>query len=125
MSYAFLEADLIDLSDGERTLVNETLLAKSLNANVLQAGMAYYTVYSSQPQSHRDFMKGLAQEAKQLNLGIWQIDSTATFVLNDFSDVNHDQLILPKLFRRCVNYLRDKEKGFDGNLKDWLLANPE
>ncbi len=124
VSYAFLEADLIDLSDGERTLVNETLLAKSLNTKVLQAGMAYYTVYSSQPQNHRNFMKGLALEAKTQNLGIWQNDMTASFTLNGFLSVTDDQLILPKLFRRCVNYLRDKEKGFDGNLKDWLLANP-
>lgn len=31
------------------------------------------------------------------------------------------QLILPKLFRRCTDYLKDVGKGFQGNLADWLI----
>lgn len=124
VSYVFLESDLINFNDGERVTIDDALLVKSMNAKVLQAGMAYYTVYSSQPASHQIFMRSLAQQAKDGNLGIWQVDKTSEFTLNSFEDVTRNQLILPKLFRRCIGYLRDRDKGFSGTLQDWLLANP-
>jgi Staphylococcal nuclease homologue len=125
VSYVFLEADLEAFTDGQRMGLDDALLAKSMNANVLQAGMAYYTVYSSQPESHQVFMRDLAQQSKDANLGIWRVDKTSEFTLNNFEDVTNHQLILPKLFRRCINYLRDKDKGFAGTLQDWLLTNPD
>lgn len=124
VSYVFLESDLGGFMDGERVTIDNTLLEKSLNTKVLQAGMAYYTVYSSQPESHRNFMKALAQQAKAANLGIWPQDMTSSFTLTSFADVTNHQLILPKLYRRCISYLRDQDKGFTGTLQDWLLANP-
>jgi hypothetical protein len=69
-------------------------------------------------------MRAVAQGAKDANLGIWAEDKTSEFTLNSFEDVTNNQLILPKLFRRCVVYLRDREKGFSGTLRDWLLADP-
>lgn len=30
-------------------------------------------------------------------------------------------MILPKLFRRCTDYLKAVEAGFLGNLEDWML----
>jgi endonuclease YncB( thermonuclease family) len=125
VSYVFLESDLAVFNDGERVGVDDALLAKSMNAKVLQAGMAYYTVYSSQPASHQVFMRSLAEEAKAANLGVWQVDKTSHFSLLTFNDITNNQLILPKLFRRCIGYLRDREKGFSGDLKDWLLADAD
>jgi Staphylococcal nuclease homologue len=125
VSYAFLESDLATYNDGERITLDDTLLAKSMNTKVLQAGMVYYTVYSSQPQSQQAFMRGIAQQAKDANLGIWAVDKTSEFMLNTVEDVTHNQLILPKLFRRCIVYLRERDKGFAGTLHDWLLANPD
>jgi endonuclease YncB( thermonuclease family) len=125
VSYVFLESDLAIFNDGERVGVDDALLAKSMNAKVLQAGMAYYTVYSSQPASHQVFMRSLAEEAKAANLGVWQVDKTSHFSLLTFNDITNNQLILPKLFRRCIGYLRDREKGFSGDLKDWLLADAD
>ena len=124
VSYVFLENDLSNFTDGERTSIDDTLLAKSINSKVLQAGMAYYTVYSSQPENHRVFMHALAQQAKAANLGIWALDRTSEFALSSFEDVTTAQLILPKLFRRCIGYLRERDKGFTGTLQDWLLVNP-
>jgi hypothetical protein len=124
VSYVFLEPDLAAFNDGERVKVDESLLAKSMNAKVLQGGMAYYTVYSSQPSRHQLFMRSLAEQAEAANLGVWAVDKTSEFSLLTFNDITTNQLILPKLFRRCIGYLRDRAKGFSGNLKDWLLANP-
>jgi endonuclease YncB( thermonuclease family) len=124
VSYVFLESDLATFQDGERVTIDDALLAKSMNVKVLQAGMAYYTVYSSQPTSHQIFMRSLAEQAKAANLGVWQVDKTSEFTLSSFEDVTRNQLILPKLFRRCIGYLRERDKGFSGTLHDWLLADP-
>jgi hypothetical protein len=125
VSYVFLEPALAKFGDGERIAVDETLLAQSMNARILEAGMAYYTAYSSQPASHRAFMRSLAVQAKTASLGLGSVDKTSEFSLLTFHDITTNQLILPKLFRRCIGYLRDRDKGFSGTLKDWLLANPE
>jgi endonuclease YncB( thermonuclease family) len=124
ISYVFLESDLVSYNDGERIILDDALLAKSLNTKVLQAGWAYYTVYSSQGESQRAFMQTIAQGAKDAGLGVWAVDKTSEFTLNSFEDVTTTQLILPKLFRRCVVYLRDREKGYTGSLRDWLLSDP-
>jgi endonuclease YncB( thermonuclease family) len=124
ISYVFLESDLASYNDGERIILDDTLLAKSMNAKVLQAGWAYYTVYSSQSESQRTYMRTIAQQAKDAGLGVWAVDNTTEFTLNSIDDVTQNQLILPKLFRRCVVYLRDREKGFSGSLQEWLLADP-
>lgn len=125
VSYAFLESDLATYTDGERIILDDSLLGKSLNTKVLQTGMAYYTVYSSQPEPQQLFMQGIAQQAKDSGLGIWAVDKTSEFTLGSFEDVTRNQLILPKLFRRCIVYLREKDKGFSGTFHDWLLANPD
>jgi endonuclease YncB( thermonuclease family) len=125
VSYVFLESDLASYPDGERIPLDTTLLAKSLNINILQAGFAYYTVYSSQGQTQRIFMQTVAKQAKDANLGIWAKDKTSEFTLSDFEDITHHQLVLPKLFRRGIAYLREKEKGYSGSLQDWLVANPD
>jgi hypothetical protein len=45
-------------------------------------------------------------------------------VLADQASIGPEgQLILPKLFRRCTDYLKAVDKGFVGNLADWLLAS--
>ncbi len=124
VSYVFLETDLEPYRDGERIVLDNALLAKSMNVKVLQAGMAYYTVYSSQSESRRIYMQTIAEQARDAGLGIWAVDKTSEFMLNSFEDVTNNQLILPKLFRRCVVYLRERDKGFSGTLQDWLLADP-
>lgn len=125
VSYVFLESDLSSYQDGERVRLDDMLLAKSLNVKVLQAGMAYYTVYSSQSESQRAFMQSIAEQAKDASLGVWAVDKTSEFTLNGLEDVEENQLILPKLYRRCVSYLRERDKGFSGTLRDWLLADPK
>jgi hypothetical protein len=123
VSYVFLESDLATLQDGERVTIDDALLATSMNVKVLQAGMAYYTVYSSQGEHERAFIRTIAEQAKDAGLGVWAIDTTSEFTLSSFEDVTTHQLILPKLYRRCIGYLRERDKGFSGTLRDWLLAD--
>jgi hypothetical protein len=66
----------------------------------------------------------VAAEARITKLGVWNRDATADFSLADQGSIGPDgQLILPKLFRRCTDYLKAVDKGFIGNLGDWLLAS--
>lgn len=48
---------------------------------------------------------------------------TPEFDLGSLEDLTERQLILPKLYRRSVDYLADVRKGFRGTLEGWLEAN--
>jgi endonuclease YncB( thermonuclease family) len=125
ISYIVSAEEAKTLENGEWVKVTKVFLQKTLNYQMMQEGMAYYTVYTSMPLSHREFMQKAAKEAQQENRGLWKIDRTREFVLNTQEDLSppDGQLILPKLFRRCTDYLKAVSGGFRGNLKDWLLSN--
>jgi len=56
---------------------------------------------------------------------VWARDSTAQFDLVDQSSISPPDgaVILPKLFRRATDYLKDvATKGFSGNLADWIRS---
>ncbi len=125
ISYVFLEPDLENtVPDGVRLDPGEALLRTSLNARMLENGMAYLTVYSSQPEAHRMLMREIAVDAKAAKRGVWAVDKTPAFQLEMLENVTTDQLILPKLYRRAVAYFKDIQKGFKGSLADWFAANP-
>ena len=74
------------------------------------------------PFKHRQFFREVAKSARDDQKGVWAIDTTSEFMLENQESVGPDgQCILPKLFRRCTDYLKDVNKGFKGNLADWLL----
>lgn len=122
VAYVILEADANLLDDGDWIRVDEALLENTINYCLLKEGIAYYTVYTSTPYSHRRLLSEVASEARDANKGIWELDMTTEFVLEDNDSIGScGQLILPKLFRRCSDYLKSVEKGFKGNLEDWLV----
>lgn len=97
------------------------LLARSVNAVMAQKGLAYPTLYTSTPLSHREFFTDLAAKARKRPAGVWKSDKTRRFMLTDQDSIGPEgQLIFPKLFRRCSDYLTDKAKGFEGTFLDWL-----
>jgi endonuclease YncB( thermonuclease family) len=110
--------------DGSWTLVDEALLARTLNARLVAEGVAYPTFYTSTPQPHREQLRALAAAAREQGRGVWAVDDTAEFELTDQASIGPGgQLILPKLFRRATDYLKAVAGGFRGNLADWLVAN--
>src|SRR5262249_40412041 len=47
--------------------------------------------------------------------------ATESFFFQQLPDVEKNgTLVLPKLFRRLVDYSKSVEQGFDGTLEDWL-----
>jgi endonuclease YncB( thermonuclease family) len=124
ISYVFLERDVGKLEDGSRVALTDALLKLSMNDAMVRSGLAYYTVYSSTPPAQRAYFKSLALEARAAKLGVWRVDKTAAFTLRDEASVGENgQLILPKLFRRATSYLQAVGKGFNGSIKDWLIAS--
>jgi hypothetical protein len=110
--------------DGTWTHVTSAVLDRTLNAHALSAGVAYPTFYSSTPVAHRTHLRRLAERARSDKSGVWDLDRTGLFhLVNQDSIGPQGQLILPKLFRRATDYLKDVAKGFSGNLADWLKAN--
>jgi endonuclease YncB( thermonuclease family) len=122
VAYALLETQADQLQDGQWAHVDQAMLEKTLNHLLLSTGMAYYTVYTSMPYLHRKHLAQIAFAARENKKGVWAIDATSYFELVDDSSISPEgQLILPKLFRRATDYLKDVAKGFQGNLSDWII----
>ena len=122
VSYIFLGQQASQLEEGTWVNLQEDLLKATINYRLLTSGMAYYTVYTSTPLVHRQLLRGASAAAREAGLGVWQLDTTSDFVLGDQSSIDpNGQLILPKLFRRCTDYLKDVARGYQGNLSDWLI----
>ena len=116
-------------ADGSMVSLFPTDLKSSFNYGMLESGLAYLLTYSSMPQSHILFFREIAEKARLSKKGVWEMDTTPVFKLVDKSSVEGIeegvQLIFPKLFRRSVDYFKAVDKGFDGDLTDWLHSKGE
>ena len=122
VSYIFLNQQASQLEEGTWVNLQEELLKATINYRLLTSGMAYYTVYTSTPFVHRQLLREASAAAREAGQGVWQLDTTSDFVLGDQSSIGpNGQLILPKLFRLCTDFLKDVARGYQGNLSDWLI----
>lgn len=124
ISYILAESDAECVRPGEWNYVDPAILRRTSNWFLLQKGYVYYTVYTSTPALHRKSLKTVAEKAREDQLGVWNMDASADFILENQESIGPGgSLILPKLFRRCSDYLRARDRGFEGELTDWLRAN--
>ena len=80
-------------------------LHKSLNYHLLQQGLAYPTYYSKLYPDIRNEMTKAVQTARQ-SKGLWHDDVTNSgFVFQNAQTIFDTAVILPKLFRRLMDYL--------------------
>jgi endonuclease YncB( thermonuclease family) len=111
-----------ELPDGAYVEVDEETLDRSANAPLLADGSAYLTLYDSCRPPIRAAFRRVAAEARERRLGVWGRDETARFELVDQDSIGPEgQLVLPKLFRRCSDYLRTRTP--DETLSDWLRTH--
>lgn len=131
ISYLLLAPDVEQLrgndgnpvKDGDSIEVNNQVLQRTINYRLIEQGLAFYTVYTSTPFDHRMLLRGVALDARKARRGVWDADVTTEFVLDDPDSIGpNGQLILPKLFRRCTDYLKAVAGGFSGNLTEWLTS---
>jgi endonuclease YncB( thermonuclease family) len=112
---AFLTVDELP-PDGE---VVDVELERTANEALLRSGAAYGTFYASTAPELRDRMRTLARDAREANLGVWAIDADAGFTLTSQASIGPEgSLILPKLFRRCTDYLRTRSSR--ETLPEWM-----
>jgi endonuclease YncB( thermonuclease family) len=111
-----------DLPDGDYVEVDDDVLRRSANTALLADGSAYLTLYDSCAPPIRAAFRATAADARERRLGVWPEDRSAGFELVDQDSIGPDgQLVLPKLFRRCSDYLRTRAP--DETLPDWLRTH--
>lgn len=109
-------------ADGSYVAVDDALLGRTINAALLADGSAYLTLYDSAAPPLRAALRALAREARDAKLGVWAADATAAFALRDQESIGPEgELVLPKLFRRCTDYLRTRTRG--ETLVHWLQTH--
>jgi endonuclease YncB( thermonuclease family) len=97
----------------------EVDLGATANAALLRSGAAYGTLYGSTAAELRDGMRALAREARTAGLGVWPLDASRGFALSSQASVGpQGSLVLPKLFRRCTDYLRSRRSR--ETLPEWM-----
>lgn len=93
-----------------RAAVNDALLAD---------GSAYLTLYDSLAPPLRRRLRATAQAARDAGHGVHARDATREFELIDQASIGPEgELILPKLYRRCTDYLQTHTPG--QTLPEWL-----
>lgn len=86
--------------------VDVPLLRTTANHRLLAAGLVFPTFYRGLPTSLRTELTAAAQEAREAGRGLWPSDATATGAkITGLASLTDDVVILPKLFRRLVDYL--------------------
>jgi endonuclease YncB( thermonuclease family) len=105
--------------DGEYTALEPALLERTLNHALLADGSAYLTLYDALAPVLRRALRAVAAEAREAGRGVWARDRTAEFELAGQDSIGPEgALILPKLFRRCTDYLATRQ-GRE-TLRTWL-----
>lgn len=97
--------------DGDLVFLDVDRMRTSGNYAVLESGLAYPTFYSLLYVDLRKSMADATNKARAESRGVWLKDLTT----EGFEVISRDQLsdlvILPKLFRRLVDYLDLDETG--------------
>jgi endonuclease YncB( thermonuclease family) len=90
---------------GAQVNVNLTLLRRTANHRLVATGLAYPTFYL---KLFPDLRRELAKQAQQARpkTGVWALDRTQKGIeVKSLATLTDDAVILPKLFRRLVDYL--------------------
>jgi len=111
------------LVPGDEAPPDAELAARSVNVRLLAEGAAYPMLYDSLATTHRAVLRAAAAQARDARRGVWAQDATtAGFELRDYASIGPDgALVLPKLFRRCSEYLHARAPG--ETFLGWLRAS--
>ena len=122
---SFVFAGNAEEDDGAQIFLRPDRLEQSVNYKSALAGLAYPTYYTGLfSDLRKKITSAVAQARKSGGKGIWRKDKTTKgFTVSSLSSVTDDEVILPKLFRRIVNFMGDG--GGIAGFKDYLAANPD
>lgn len=99
-------------ADGSAVFLDVAEMRKSVNFQLLADGWVYPTFYSKLYVDLRADLAATTVAARDAHRGVWDQDVTLTgFRLQSRAQLTDDLVILPKLFRRLVEYLSLDETG--------------
>jgi endonuclease YncB( thermonuclease family) len=103
---AFAYAGHSDQPDLGLVHVDEDLLAASVNYRLAAQGLVYPTYYSKLYPDLRNALTAAVEQARAAKTGIWEADATtAGAEVTSLAELDEQLVIMPKLFRRLVDYL--------------------
>ena len=103
---AFAYAGTSDQPDLAAVFLDAAALAGSVNQQLLASGLEYPTYYSKLFVDLRAVLNGAVEEARAAGRGVWPDDVTMKGVTVDsLATLTDVAVVLPKLFRRLVDYL--------------------
>lgn len=94
------------LRDGSEVYLRAPLMWQSVNYELLSAGLVYPTYYKGLFADLRGVMSAAAKDARSKAKGVWASDKTSGVTVSNLKSITDDHVILPKLFRRLVGYLK-------------------
>lgn len=123
---SFIFSDAHSFNNGEMIRLTKTIAKKSINFQMLTKGLAYPTFYEGMFYDLRKLFADATGVARENKVGVWSKDRTNSYMtIDSLDDVTEKYVILPKLFRRIVAYIKD-EGSFDANaFVDSLESWPE
>jgi len=103
---AFVFAGQPPEADGSDVFLDVKRLMDSYNHLALAEGLAYPTYYTGLFVDLRDSLTAATSQARAAKLGIHAHDvTTAGFDVDAIATITDDAVILPKLFRRIIDYM--------------------
>lgn len=110
--------------DGTTIFLTPERLRESLNFKSVAEGLAYPTYYAGLFPDLREELTAAANAARAARRELWADDVTTTgFEVRDMTDITERHVIMPKLFRRLVEFLRGG--GSVDTFKQFLEAREE
>lgn len=111
---------------GDRVPLDDTLLRRSLNHDLLERGLVYPTYYAPLHASLRSGLTRAVRAAQAAHRGVWAHDRTrAGLVVGSLEQVQSDAYIMPKLFRRLTDYFEQNGGTQLDRFASYLSAHPD
>lgn len=109
---SFVFAGETDVEDGEETKITSNSIRKSANYMLLKEGLAYPTFYEGLFFDIRSSFASAAKDARLARKGVWAKDETLNgFKLTTKQDLMDNKILMPKLFRRLIEFLKTNTDG--------------
>lgn len=101
-------------------------LKDSVNFALIREGLAYPTFYSGLFFDLRKAFSKAVRSARFRKAGIWKEDATTTgFAFPSIQDLENELVILPKLFRRFIEFLKQGSGQGGQGFLDFLEAKQD
>lgn len=102
----FVFPEKAKLTDGAEVPAAELPVEKSINYFLLKEAIVYPTFYASLEPELINLLREVAKKARKNARGLWAIDRTHGFRLWNPDTIQSEAIILPKLFRRFVQFFQ-------------------